>query len=224
MPTFIPRKTVRNWNRHDISFSIELMTSFVQGVEKQAGESVANYRAKRPNEVHLGLDGDTWDLDGIFEQYFPSLQRSSALLVLWGFLEHELDKLCLLFQKEKAFKLGVSDLSDKGIDRSTNYLEKVAGLDGLKSSPEWNHLKGLQRIRNLIAHNEGRLRDRMGNPKDGMIKNIGFLTITGNDEIVLEDGFLSNAVATCKNYFNLIGELIAGIETAKVISQPSVDA
>jgi hypothetical protein len=210
MALYTPRKVVLNWYRYDVSFSIELISSFVQGVERQAAESILNYRkTKRSEDAHRGLDKSSWDLEEIFEEYFPSLQRRSALLTVWGFLEHELDKLCLLYQSEKGFRLAFSDLSGKGIDRSTGYLEKVAGLEGLKASRQWDDIKTVQSIRNVIAHDDGKLRDRQGKPKNkiiGDMKRVGFLS--GDDEIILAEGFLSKVIDTCSSYFKLIAESV----------------
>jgi len=210
MSLYIPRKVVLNWYRYDVSLSIELISSFVQGIERQAADSILNYRnTKRSEDGHRGLDEGSWDLKEIFEEYFPSIQRRSALLTVWGFLEHELDKLCLLYQSEKGFRLAFSDLSGKGVDRSTGYLEKVAGLEGLKASQEWADIKTLQRIRNVIAHDDGKLRDHQGQPKNGIIgdmKTVGFLS--GDDEIVLAEGFLSKVVDACHSYFKRIAESV----------------
>jgi hypothetical protein len=215
MPLFTPKHSVLNWYRYDVSFSIELISTFVRGIEKQAAESIHNYRTKRSADGHRGLDESSWDLEEIFEQYFPSLQRRSALLTVWGFLEHELDKLCLLYQSEKSFGLAFSDLSGKGLDRSTAYLEKVAGLEGLTASREWNDVKTVQRIRNLITHNDGKLRDHQGKPKDGIIrdmKSVGFLS--GDDEIVVAEGSLSKVVDACNSYFKLIAKSVDARENA----------
>ena len=105
------------------------------------------------------------------------------------------------------------DLSGKGIDRSAGYLEKVAGLQGLKASEEWDLLKTLQRIRNVIAHDDGNLQDRQGKPKSGIIgdmKRVGFLS--REDELVLAEGFLSKVVNTCDSYFKLIGAAVVAKE------------
>jgi hypothetical protein len=209
MPLYIPKKVVLNWYRYDVSFSVELIRSFVQGIEKQAGGSVHDYKSRSMSDVHHGLDRSSWDLEAIFEEYFPSLQRRSALLTIWGFLEHELDKLCLLYQSEKGFRLAAADLSGKGIDRATSYLEKVAGLEGLKASPEWNDLKAIQRIRNVAAHDDGRLRDHQGKVRDEILrdmKRIGH--VSGEDEIILADGFLSRVIDGCEGYFKRIASAI----------------
>ncbi len=101
------------------------------------------------------------------------------------------------------------DLSGKGIDRSTEYLQKVAGLAGLKASREWDDLRTIQRIRNVIAHDDGRLRDHQGNPKNGILsdmKKIGFLN--GEDEIMVAEDFLARVVDACDSYFKLIAKSI----------------
>jgi hypothetical protein len=211
MAFYTPNRVVLNWYRYDVSFSVELITSFVQGVERQAAESVLNFRTKRSGDGHQGLDESTFHLEDIFEAYFPSLQRRSALLTVWSFLEHELDKLCVLYQSEKGFRLVFSDLSGKGIDRSTGYLEKVAGLEGLKASQEWDYLKTVQRIRNVLAHEDGKLRDYQGKPKNGIImdmKRLGFMSGDDDDEVVLGAGFLSKVVDACNNYFKLIAAAV----------------
>src|SRR5947209_3715231 len=107
---------VLNWYKYDARFSIELMRSFVQGTEKLAAQSILDWKRKKDERDHQGLDEETWPLKEIFEEYFPSLQRRSALLTLCGFFEHELEKLCTLYKTEKGFGLASSDLKDKGID------------------------------------------------------------------------------------------------------------
>lgn len=210
MALYVPKKVVLNWYQYDANFSIDLMFSFAVGIEKQAAESISSYKAtKHTGEEHQGLDRESWDLDNIFGEYFPSLQRRSAFLTVWSYLEHQLDQLCLFYQSERKIKLSFVDLSGRGIDRSVDYLEKVVGLQSLKASEEWNMLKTLQRIRNAVTHDDGRLRDHQGKPKSGIIsdmKKVGFLS--GEDEIVIAEGFLSQVVHACDNYFQVIERAI----------------
>lgn len=221
MALYTPKKVVLNWYQYEASFSVDLMFSFVSGIEKQAVESISTFKNRRSAAGHGGLDQDSWDLDSIFGEYFPSLQRRSAFLTVWTFLEHQLDHLCLFFQSERSVGLSLMDLSGKGIDRSTSYLEKVAGLKDLKTSQEWDVLKTLQRIRNVIAHDDGRLRDHLGKPKNGVLadmKKIGFLI--GDGEITVQEGFLSNVVGACNAYFKLIEKAIYASEGFSVPEYP----
>lgn len=224
MALYTPKKVVLNWFRYDMSFSIDLMESFIEGIEKQAEESIARFQEQKETiildevpeenyervvEVHQGLDDETWDLKGIFAEYFPSLQRRSALLTVCGFFEHEIDKLCLLYQSEKGYKLALSDLNGKGIDRSTSYLEKVAGIEVYKSSKEWNHIKKIQKIRNIIVHQDGRLKDQHGNPIKAAIDYVNEMeSLEGNDEVTIQKGFLAHVLSIYKDYCELISKSI----------------
>ena len=78
--------------------------------------------------VHKELDDDTWNLKSVFEEYFPSLQRRSALVTLFSFFEHELDALCKRIQLQENSRLALADMAGKGIHRSTTYLSKVCDI------------------------------------------------------------------------------------------------
>ena len=220
--------TVRNWHQNELTLSAELIDSFVKGVEQQATESILRYEREKKThvevaggdemyarivETHGGLESETWDLDEIFEEYFPGLQRRSALLTVWGYFEHELDKLCALYKAEKNFALDLSDLNGKGIDRATTYLEKVAGLDMHKGSQEWQLLRKIQQLRNIVAHQDGKLQDRSGNPIKPVVAFINETdSLAGNGEVTINAGFLGIVVEAFKAYFALIAASIAAKE------------
>jgi hypothetical protein len=136
-----------NWYQTEFNPSVELIDSFVLIMETQAEDSIRRYKAEKKTaevieddlgddygihrqniEVYAGLDNLMWSFEEVFEVYFPSLQRRSALLSVCGFFEHELDKLCVLFQGERELTLGPNDLRGQGLERSTDYLKKVIGL------------------------------------------------------------------------------------------------
>jgi hypothetical protein len=133
MALYTPKKVVLNWYQYDASFSIELMTSFVDGIEKQATESVASYNASRHTaDGHQGLDRESWDLENIFGEYFPSLQRRSAFLTAWSYLEHQLDRVCLFYQSERKFGLSFMDLSGQQLFRCPHcFISRVPPLSRL---------------------------------------------------------------------------------------------
>ena len=151
----------------------------------------------------------SWSLNTLFEEYFPSLQRRSALLTVYGFFEYEIHKLCLLYQRQRKLRLAPKDLQREGIERSTDYLQKVVGLALDKNCKEWSDAKRVREIRNIIVHRNGRLKDSEGqipNATKDAVQNLKFLR--GDDDVVLEEGFVAQAVAIFKAYFRLIGECI----------------
>jgi len=221
-------KSILSWYQDEISLSAELIDSFVKAVEKQAAESVVGYEKEKEThvleddalhgeesyvrliETHEGLDSETWDLARIFKEYFPSLQRRSAFLTIWGYFEHEVDRLCALYKSEKGFRLDLADLLGTGIDRSTAYLEKVAGLNVHKTSQEWDRIKKIQKVRNIVAHRDGRLADRNGTPEKAVLGYIDETeSLARNGEIMVKKGFLAYVLDTFNAYFKLLGGSIA---------------
>jgi len=217
------RFDIFTWYETDVSGTLELMDSFVKGIEQQAAESVLRYEQHKETHVeeydegsclvesYRGLDSQTWaSPKTIFEEYFPSLQRRSAFLTVWAMFENELNKLCDRYKNEKRFRLAFSDLQGKGIDRSTRYLGKVAGLNLHKSSQEWTRISKMRNLRNVIVHQDGSLR----NHNSGQVQSaITYITETDtlsslDNEIGVKEGFLAHVLATFRSYFKLIGEAI----------------
>lgn len=128
------------------------------------------------------------------------------MLTVSAYFEHELNELCRLYQSEKSFKLGLSDLGDKGIVRSSCYLEKMAGLDTHKTSEEWDHIKKIQEIRNVIVHQDGKLHK----PKKVVIDYINQIDSldSKDEEVLIKRGFLAHVVGIYKQYFKLLNESI----------------
>lgn len=224
MTLYVPREVPLNWYRFDIRFSIELLDVFVKNIESQIKLSIKEYIDKKATivldvqpeinsarvvDVHNGLDSDFWDLDGIFNEYFPTLQRRSAFLSLYGFLEHELDKLCTLFKTTENYKIELKDLKDLGIERSVKYLEIVAQLPINKSIDKWMKVKSIQKIRNLIIHNNGMLIDIDGNLRKAeqqIVLQNDYLS--GENEIIFEDGYLDYVLKAFNDFFEYIDKLI----------------
>ena len=224
--------TIANWHKNELVLSAELIDRFIDAVESQALESIERYRkgkqcrlvefddadqtfAERIEE-YRGLGSDTWDLQSLFEEYFPSLQRRSAFLTVWGYFEHELDKLCSLYKAEKNFRLDLSDMNGHGIDRSTRYLEKVAGINVQYDSQEWKEIKKIRELRNKITHQDGRLLNKQGRPAVELISYVekSALLKKDGDGVILKEGFLKYVVDVFSAYFGLIAESIKDRETA----------
>jgi hypothetical protein len=105
--SLILRKIPSTWYRYDVQFAIELLQAYIDGAEQQALDSIETFRREKTThvfeeapeegsgrivETHKGLDDETWDLNTVFETYFPNLQRRSTLITVYSFLEHELGR------------------------------------------------------------------------------------------------------------------------------------
>lgn len=222
MPLYTPKKVPLNWYRFDVKLSIELLLAYADNVEALVKRSIKDFRqGQQPNvgredegfgvqdDQYRGLDSASWDLDTIFEAYFPNLQRQSALITLYGFFDHSLSDLCSLFQKDRGHKIELSDLKGAGIERAVTYLVQVVGLDIDKSGPLWAEIKSIQAVRNLIVHNAGRLTYKDGAPKkpeQQYVKESPHLS--GDAEIEVSEGFLRHVLEIFDHFFKTIGDAI----------------
>lgn len=56
-------------------------------------------------------------IEDLFKEHFPNLNRRSALITLFGFLEHELGKLCVKLKVNLNLAIDLKDIQGKGIER-----------------------------------------------------------------------------------------------------------
>lgn len=225
MALYIPKNTPANWYRYDVQFSLQLLSEYIQGVESQIAASIADFQTNIKTQVveenpeegyqivvqsHKGLDDATWDLNGVYEEYFPNLQRGSALITLYSFFEHELDELCGLFIKEGNLSISQTDMKGKGIERSVLFLEKIIGLQINKNSATWNEIKKIQKVRNQIAHENSKLVDKSGQRIGDVFDYVQACAfLTGQDRINIQQGYLEHILRTFESLFREIDSLIA---------------
>jgi hypothetical protein len=219
---------VSQWYQNDFGFSAPLIEEFVRLMEEHANAASQKYVSEKRVEVVedpdlselgiagreivsvRGLDSDSYDVESLWNEYFPSLLRRSALITVYGYFEHELVKLCYQFKNEKDFRLSLTDLKDDGIERSVNYLWKVANLDVHKGTQTWESMSHVRIIRNAVVHRDGRIRDQQGQIPAELSRAIGHLDhIRKNDyELILDNGFVAHVVNIFTRYFKLIDDSI----------------
>jgi hypothetical protein len=205
----------QDWYEH-VTDELVVLHGYVKDVERLIAESIEIYRRDREEHVieenpeegwihtiitHHGIDDSNYDLDSIFKEYFPNLQRRSALITLFSFFEHQLDDLCRGYKKEKGFALSFTDLTGNGIDRSTLYLKKVAGLSLNNGTATWREIKNIQNVRNAIVHNGGEIKDDDTKMRDYCRKH-GLLS--GESQLSIKAEYLLQVINTFAEYFREI--------------------
>jgi hypothetical protein len=223
---------VRDWYGVDLTFSLQFINTFVVLVEDQAQTAIDKYRAEKKTETvpdissddgseysrnietYGGFDDDLFDLKYLWEVYFPSLLRRSALITVYGFFEHELQQLCERYRNEKKFRLAISDLRDEGdIKTQVTYLEKVANLHVHKSTQTWVTINHIRVVRNTVVHSDGRILGSDGKVPEKLSNAMEFLKIgTNSNELLFEKGFLAQVVDVFTAYFRMIDESIQEAE------------
>lgn len=158
------------WYKNRANSELQFLTMFIDDIESQCKDGIQKYTIEQENVVveedekrniydaytiYRGLDSYAWDLDGIFKDYFPNLQRGSALITLFGFFENEIDRLCYIFIKTEKHKVKLNDFKGTGLERSINYLRKVAQLDINTGNVLWKRITNIQEARNRFTHHRG---------------------------------------------------------------------
>lgn len=161
-----------NWYALDSKLALELLKVFVKNTESQIKATIHDYKKKKKSELVVlseehgiaqvveyygGLDDMTWDLKELYGSYYPNLQRKSAFLTLYAFLEHEMETLANKLMKESGLKAKPDDLAGKGVYRSFTYMQVIAGLNIDKGDNRWNKIHEINKLRNLVVHSDGHL-------------------------------------------------------------------
>lgn len=217
--------SVESWYKLDVRFSLDLLRSHVNGVEEQIQISIDRFRSGKTQEFIVydeelrigqsvehygGLDSMDVDLDEIYTRYFPNLQRSSAFLTLYAFLEHELERLCIKLKSRYQLKANTNDISGNGITRSMTYMQKIALLNINETEATWAKLKVINKVRNLLVHSNGQLKDHDGTEKkDKKALNQLRPHISGEDEIMIASSFLLYVLDVFDGYFQYLDRAIA---------------
>lgn len=95
-----------------------------------------------------------------------SLTCYSLVLVLVSLLEESFNTLCRLYYNINHFEVELKLYKSRntGLDQAIEYLEKYAKVSGFKEDKQWEYIKTIREVRNMIVHNGGRLkRDKLSN-------------------------------------------------------------
>jgi hypothetical protein len=208
---------VLNWYKSDAKFNIEILRTYINMNEELIEHFINNYFENKENNTieieydeynsqmvtyFIGLDDETYDLDGIFNEHIPNLHRYSVFVTLFSFLETELNELCKRIQNKDNLGLSFTDISGKGIDRAAKYLDKIAGIKITEEPNIWGNIKNMRELRNKIVHNAGKIddSDRNDNSLKKFIKEKPDFLI-GNSEIIIKNGFLLFVIDTIELLF-----------------------
>lgn len=199
---------------------MDILRSYAQSVETQIKGSLVDYEKRRkdwadeyndllemeahpeePDFEHAGLKGYVKDLDSVFEDYFPSLQRSSALSSIYSVFENELNRLCDRVQSAVGAGLRFQDLTGSGVERARNFLIKVGGFDLSASDKEWNTITKIREVRNCFVHADGILKsnDKATKVISAYATETSLLVVQGQ-RVELLEGYLEEVVTGLLRY------------------------
>lgn len=198
------------------------MRSFIQHTEDSISSSIATFREKGPEaeeievcaeegiyqyiESYQGLDSQDVFLDDIFENYFPSVQRRSALLTLVATYEHELERFCDIYTEEHNSPIKLNDLKGQGLERVNLFVKKIIGLN---SSTVFPAIKRIIKLRNSCAHNDAKIEAKDGQPIkaiEDLINDPSINVTQDGKQVHIDEGFLVFVLDQFDAYTNEIQE------------------
>lgn len=214
-----------NWYKLDSRQSLKLLFAYSDKIENQITTAIDHFKENKGRkfivlskeervgqdvEYYEGLDSMSWDLNGLFECYFPNLQRKSAFLTMYAFLEHELEKLARKLHEESELTAELEDIAGRGITRSLVYMQKIVNLTIDKNDSQWQRISEINQLRNLIIHNDGHLSDHNGKLKkeSKVLRQIAGHLSEKDGELIISSTFLKYVAQKFDDLFQYLDKAI----------------
>lgn len=124
----------------------------------------------------------------LYNSRIVPLAYNSILLIMISALEESFNCLCNSYYISNNYSIQFTDLHGQGLERAINYLEKVVGINDITKEKQWEFIKTARDVRNAIAHNGGRIKDK--NTK--RFEKFNFYIAEENRQIYIEYDVLIN--------------------------------
>jgi hypothetical protein len=211
-----------NWYKYRGKPGLEPLKAYCKLIEKQIVENIEGYergiQSFNINENtefedsinhYNGLTSDSWNLHAIYKTHFPNLQRRSAFLTMYAFLEHELTRLAVGLKREGQLTVELDDIAGQGVVRALTYMKIAAHLKISQDDKPWRSISAINSLRNILIHNDGWLNDHNGKLTkwSNHIKQLKCLQFN-DDEVILEDAFLQHVVEQFDYLFQYLDKAI----------------
>lgn len=140
----------------------------------------------------------------LLDETFPIVQWQAQFLVVYATFEASLNSLCNVVMRRLKSNISFKDMASAGVERAKTYLTKVGGVDSdeVFSNPNWQRATQLGKIRNLIAHAQGRVDEANDRKVAAMLRTFKGLELKpitiGSTEhyVVLSSAFVCDAIST----------------------------
>jgi hypothetical protein len=127
-------------------------------------------------------------------EVYPNLLYSSLFAASYFAFERSLHEICRTLQEAQGQDIAPNDLAGSGIKRSQLYLNKVAGFTFPEEPQRWQRISDLHELRNVVAHNGGRLEPgRASKQLFRIVEQHPHLTLQKTGDIQFSSQFVSDA-------------------------------
>ncbi|HDY85312.1 MAG TPA: hypothetical protein ENI26_07970 [Methylophaga aminisulfidivorans] len=170
---------------------------------QQKEELHKDYQSKIQDSLEESHDEISHDY--AWEQYqtvTPEFHRESLLISLYNFLEHQMNTLCEKLAVSIDSKIELRDLNGKGVERAKLYLTKMVGIDFNKVEMEWSHIQDINKVRNCIVHNGGKIPSNTSDKLHGVIRKYPKLKKAEAGYLSVESDLIDDFIATLLVFFD----------------------
>lgn len=191
-----------------IRLDIENLYHYANFTEKSLKTEVEEINAFiKVHGTQPSVDEEWWNVSEVF----PHLHRSAVLLSVFAFFEHNLNVVCDSLAQEHDKLLRVSDLHGRGLKRAKIYLSKEIGIIFPSESESWRELSLLQKLRNVVAHRDGLLKEDDKELKMYIEKSY-YVSIDSTGHVRLKEGILTHLLQHLEWFFIDLGTAISAQE------------
>lgn len=146
-----------------IGWEMEMFDKYIDHVESTIREELLKLKIEidkyEGEEQELYVD-HIYDDIATYRDDFPAIMRSSLLISIYTFLEHELNRFCR-YHNADGFKNYKS--KDRGIERAQRFIKDELNMEFPDQTKGWHFIYSVREIRNCFAHAHGHV-DEMTNP------------------------------------------------------------
>ncbi|CAI1745999.1 Uncharacterised protein [Serratia liquefaciens] len=193
---------------------IESFSFLIEGVRKEESylrESYQNELECVGEEHRDAYENFLEDKHYNLSTEYPNLLWSSYYLLSYSMFENFINEICNEASKKIDTDIHLKDLNGQGLVRARNFLLKVIHIDSFLTNENWENIKFMGELRNIIAHTAGRLDYNNENHKklSEKIKRRDDITLINEydkgADVLLNKGFLISAIKLFKSSVNELG-------------------
>lgn len=199
------RHEMNNWyytGRHGfIIFELETMKMMIERVLAIVNEEATSAEIRFRTQYEAVTDGDDPSLDiardelWISQAVIPRNVMNSLFSSLFALFENEMVTVCELLGKKAGGEKDFANFKNGiGVSKVKNYLEKHFNVK-LALNSKWQDITYIKDLRNMIAHNNGRFKNRDPSAASRLSKYIEtseWLSLDDTQNIVIEKNYFAN--------------------------------
>ena len=204
----------------EVETELSVLEEQLELIEEQIKRGREKARCKL-NAERQGLtsdDEDRWDIprqeyDYRVEVMLPRILRNPILVTLFAVYESAVTTVAELVQKEKRQAGSLNNTRGNFLDRAEKYYRRDLQFDLSADDERWERLIVLSRLRNAIAHTNGRWEAIEEKARCRLLKQEGVEEYLGF--VIVSETFLRETVAMVKGELEDLLKRYKEWETAK---------